>query len=187
MAQRDIKRFIFVIVYLLLISLISLALYFIFKDDPSCFDNKKNQGESGVDCGGPCIPCPEITRLEPLQLKSIEWVHDVEKKFDILAKVTNPNDVFGASKVMYRAQIIGTNSEIIDESSWQSGFVLPGETKYLLVQSFETNALPVDNVNSKVSFEIDQADISWERFKDFEAPNLVINNSRYEQVTGGEV
>ena len=26
-------------------------------DDGTCFDNKKNQGEEGIDCGGPCKSC----------------------------------------------------------------------------------------------------------------------------------
>lgn len=25
---------------------------------PTCTDNRRNQNESGVDCGGPCNPCP---------------------------------------------------------------------------------------------------------------------------------
>ncbi len=27
---------------------------------PSCFDGTKNQGETGIDCGGPCPPCIEM-------------------------------------------------------------------------------------------------------------------------------
>jgi hypothetical protein len=30
----------------------------ISKPIPGCYDNIQNQGESGVDCGGPCQPCP---------------------------------------------------------------------------------------------------------------------------------
>ena len=30
----------------------------ISKPVPDCFDNIQNQGEKGVDCGGPCVPCP---------------------------------------------------------------------------------------------------------------------------------
>ncbi len=26
--------------------------------EPTCYDHIKNQGEEGVDCGGPCSPCP---------------------------------------------------------------------------------------------------------------------------------
>jgi hypothetical protein len=26
-------------------------------EEPSCFDNIQNQNETGIDCGGPCLPC----------------------------------------------------------------------------------------------------------------------------------
>lgn len=187
MAQRDVKRVSIVIIYLLLFSLIAWALYFKFKDDPSCSDGKQNQTEAGVDCGGPCKPCPQITKLEPLQIKDVEWVHDTERRYDLIAAVWNPNDVFGAAKFRYRANIVGADSAIIDQSEWKDNFLLPGESKYLMVQSFGTDALPVDNVSKKVVFEIDADSIVWQRFKDFEEPNLIVNNSRYEQTTGGEV
>lgn len=29
----------------------------ISKPFPDCFDNIQNQGEQGIDCGGPCVPC----------------------------------------------------------------------------------------------------------------------------------
>lgn len=28
---------------------------------PTCFDGIQNQGEEGIDCGGPCPPCEEVT------------------------------------------------------------------------------------------------------------------------------
>jgi len=31
------------------------------KPCPSCFDGIQNQGEEGIDCGGPCKPCPTTT------------------------------------------------------------------------------------------------------------------------------
>lgn len=37
---------------------------------PGCFDNIQNQGEFGIDCGGPCAPCPaKITA----KIDGINW------------------------------------------------------------------------------------------------------------------
>jgi len=33
-------------------------------DPPSCDDGKQNQGEEGIDCGGPCPPCEEPPQQE---------------------------------------------------------------------------------------------------------------------------
>lgn len=187
MAKRDIKRVFIFFVYLVLLALVLLALYFKLKKDPSCFDGKQNQGEAGVDCGGPCVACSEIIKLEPLEIRSVEWVHDTEKKYDVIASVRNPNDSFGGARFLFRANIVDQESQIIDQSNWTEGYILPGETKYLMLQSFETDAFPVDNISKKVVFEIDTDGIKWERFKNFEEPNLIVNNSRYEQIAGAEV
>jgi len=50
-------------------TLVILALVFmgknIFKPKPTCSDNKQNQNEDAVDCGGPCLAC-DLKDLEPL-------------------------------------------------------------------------------------------------------------------------
>lgn len=35
---------------------------------PTCTDNIQNQGETGVDCGGPCTACPEFSCDTPTQI-----------------------------------------------------------------------------------------------------------------------
>ncbi len=44
---------------------------------PTCYDNILNQGEEGVDCGGPCIKCPEVEKpgmVITLARKVIDWI-----------------------------------------------------------------------------------------------------------------
>ena len=185
MAQREIKRLFVIIVYLLLFILAVAVLYFLFKSDPSCFDGRHNQGEEAVDCGGPCVPCPEVTKLQPIEVQAAEWVHDIDNKYDIVAEVRNPNDVFGVARVRYRATVSGASGETIDESGWNDSFILPGETKYFFVQGFETESLSAGD--SSAGILIDSETIDWKRFKDFEAPNLIINNPGYREISGGEI
>ncbi|MBW2995345.1 hypothetical protein KY312_03255, partial [Candidatus Woesearchaeota archaeon] len=35
----------------------------------TCFDNRQNQGETGIDCGGPCRPCPQV----PFEVSPFAW------------------------------------------------------------------------------------------------------------------
>jgi hypothetical protein len=42
---------------------------------PSCYDNIWNQGEAGVDCGGPCAPCPRIEQPAPMPAKDYTWIY----------------------------------------------------------------------------------------------------------------
>jgi len=185
MAQRDVKRVFILIVYMFLFSLFLFVVYFLFKADPSCFDGKRNQGEEAIDCGGPCVPCSEIIKLQPIEVESVEWVYDIENKYDVVAKVVNPNDVFGVARVRYKAIVKNGSEGGPYESRWQENFILPGEAKYLFVQGFEINASLGDS--AEVEIDIDENSIVWERFKSYEEPNLIINNPGYEEVSGGGV
>ena len=56
--MRLLKQFLYGFFYLaILVSLIWLVYSFEFKPAPNCFDGKKNQEETGIDCGGSCISC----------------------------------------------------------------------------------------------------------------------------------
>jgi hypothetical protein len=47
---------------ILLLAIVTITFFGCKKDDKeSCSDGKQNQGETKVDCGGPCPPCPVNT------------------------------------------------------------------------------------------------------------------------------
>lgn len=57
---------------------------------PTCFDNKQNQGEEGVDCGGPCSLICENRAKDPV----VKWQDVLEVNdgiYNAIAYVENPN------------------------------------------------------------------------------------------------
>ena len=48
---------------------------------PSCTDGKKNQGEAGVDCGGPCARLCKVVSLPPI----VHW----QRAFPVTESVYN--------------------------------------------------------------------------------------------------
>ena len=182
MALREAKRLTIIFVYSGLFLLLIGVLYFMFKSDPTCFDGKRNQGEEEVDCGGPCRPCPEVIELASLEVGAPEWVHDIDNKYDAIVKIKNPNDIYGAAYFKYRAVAILDNDEEVKQKLSDTNFILPGEEKYLFVHGFEQEQEP-----KEIRFEIDEQSFSWEKFDNFEEPNFVINNSRYEEKGTGDV
>lgn len=182
MALREAKRLTIIFIYAGLFVLLVAVLYFMFKSDPSCFDGKRNQGEEDVDCGGPCRPCPEIIKLDPLEIGTSEWVHDIDNKYDLMVQIKNPNDVYGAAYFKFRAVARLADNQEIRQKMWDNSYVLPGEEKYVFVHGFELEKEPLE-----VGIELDQDSFSWERFDNFEEPNFVVNNSRYEAKGAGDV
>lgn len=70
---------------------------------PTCSDNIQNQGETGVDCGGPCSPCAEETACEaPLTIYANNILNN---------KVTlNWSLVSGASSYEIQIRLLSNNS-----------------------------------------------------------------------------
>lgn len=73
---------------------------------PSCSDSKQNQGEYGVDCGGPCpYLCKEQT-LPPTVLFT-KAVSSAGNRIDVASIVENKNPDAAAKDVPYRIQLFG--------------------------------------------------------------------------------
>ncbi len=65
--------------------------FFFFYKKPTCSDTIQNQGEAGVDCGGPCAKLCREAYLDPV----IEWVrwqkNQSSGSYNIIAYVNNNN------------------------------------------------------------------------------------------------
>ncbi len=181
MIFRNAKRIIVFLIFLLIIIVFAIVGYFISRPNPTCDDRIQNQGEEKIDCGGPCVACPTIIKLEKLKLTSAEWVHDVDKKHDLVFKLYNPNKDHGASSFRFRALIDDQNGNTI-ETDWEESFILPGEKKHLFITGVQLKNSP-----KKISFEVEPDSINWKKFDDYKEPKLVITNDSYEELTGGKV
>src|SRR3989338_4310772 len=71
-----------------------------FLPEASCTDNRKNQEELGVDCGGPCGPC-ELKDPKPVALYWTRVVPVRENSYDIAVEIENVNEVLSSADVEY--------------------------------------------------------------------------------------
>jgi hypothetical protein len=147
--SRPLKQLLFGLFYLILWVGFGLALYFIyFKPAPTCFDNKQNQKETGIDCGGPCIAC-ELKGLQP-EIISTRFLPAGSQSIILLAEARNPSQNYDL-RLRYRFEVsgrLGTFS-VADET------VLPaGATRYLIFPNFSLPASETKSINLKtVEFE----------------------------------
>ena len=164
--RRRIKQLIYGSGYLAVIFLILFAVYSIwFKLAPTCFDGRKNQGEAGIDCGGPCNTC-EIKTLSPVTASWVKYF-SAESKTIIAAEIKNLNPNYGARKFTYAFDIYGKNEEKI-KTIFGTSFIYPAEIKYL-VEFLEIN--PKDIGKVQISFA-DFNDFDWAPKDDFFKPEI---------------
>ena len=85
-----------------------------FYQTPSCTDDKQNQGESGVDCGGPCSYLCTADAQPPTVLFT-KAVSNSAGRTDIIALVENKNAIAAAKNVPYRIQLYGADRTLLRE------------------------------------------------------------------------
>ncbi len=174
--ERKTKQIIIIATYLLIAV---GAVFFIYKIfwGASCTDGKKNGGEEGIDCGGPCPrPCINTPVLEKPEAISVALI-PYRGKFDVVAEIKNVNDRFGFEKVPY--EILLYKGEEAVGGKKGAIYILPNEVRYLVETGIECKDSP-DSAKVLVEGE------GWAEYKKKEKPKLEILNKTFNYTkTGG--
>lgn len=124
---------------------------------PSCTDNKQNQKEEGVDCGGPCIPCvSKPTSLITHWSRSFKIGESKtgEGLYDMAALVENPNADYVIKSLDYQFKVYDSDNILIGQTrgntfvnqqemflmfnaSMNMGFRIPAKTFLELEDGYE--------------------------------------------------
>lgn len=180
--DREIKRRKIIAIYVLLLTVVVGLLYWSLKSEPTCFDGRKNQGEEGIDCGGLCDLCKVEIKAKDLLVPESVFIYGGPEKYDVLAKVRNPNDKLGSPKFSYKFTLKNAAGNVLAEKEGKN-FILPSETKNIIETNLETQESPQSLV-----VEIKNAE--WINFLDYakaeyESPRLNIYKEGYLPVTSG--
>jgi len=147
-----------------------LAIPYITKP-ATCFDGKQNQGESGVDCSGPCqVICPAEIR-PPVLLWS--RVFPVERGFwNAVAFVENENANLGVEETLYIFRLYDANNIIITERKGRT-YVGPNERFAI----FEPRINVGSRIPTRVFFEF-LSFSDWKRLGDIPKPTLFVRDQK---------
>lgn len=114
--------------YLTFVGLVSTGVYFLyFYAAPTCFDNKQNGEEIGMDCGG--NSCTRICAVSVRQ-PSVVWSKSFEvqpSQFNAVAYVDNVNPVAGTPELQYTFTLSDAAGVITERSGTT---VLPPNSTY---------------------------------------------------------
>lgn len=165
MGKRAVKQIIYGTGFLTVLFLFFIIIYFIWlKPASTCFDNKQNQNETEVDCGGLCIAC-EIRTLAPIEMVWVRYFQ-VNSQTIITAEIKNSNITYGADKFSYNIDIYGKNENKLKNISGNT-FIYPSEIKYLI----EFADIKFSDIGKiKISFD----NINWKTDAEFPRPKAQI-------------
>lgn len=106
------RRFIIIAIVVGFIALVSVILYFILRPPRTCFDGKKNQNETGVDCGGVCsLQCKD--QMKPLTVLWTKTFPVGNGLYDVAALVENQNKEAAVVNFNYNVQLFDNNGRAI--------------------------------------------------------------------------
>lgn len=107
--------------------------FFIFRAgllDPSCQDNRQNQGEEAVDCGGPCVSCA-LREQKPVEIFWTRFVQIRGNTYDVAAEIRNPNVKLAAVAFDYEFKLFDTAGVAVASRRGRA-FLYPSETAHLI-------------------------------------------------------
>jgi hypothetical protein len=167
-----------IILYFLLILFFiigSLVIHKIRNIKPTCFDQKQNGDELGIDCGGVCqLECKSL-----MQEENILWQrsYEIDKGFyNSVAYIENQNVYSGVKKVNYAFKLFDKNRILIAE---RSGETYIEQNRAFVV--FEQNIPVGEKIPVYTTFEF-TSQIFWHRVdqnvKDMNIEVLEMNLNR---------
>lgn len=178
MEKRDAKKIIIIFMYFLIFVAFFLFIYFWLKPEETCFDQKKNQNEQGVDCGGVCQKKCNLLPQFDLSIGATGFVESgISGKYDLFGEVSNLNNDFGSGNFSYEFDIKDSSGATLNKFSGKS-FILPGEKKYLVATNVLAELIPKEIV-------LTVSDVKWEEFVNYEKPQLKIINRNYQETNSG--
>lgn len=183
MVSRSGKRLIIILIYLLILGLLVFLISRKYIVGPNCFDGKQNQDEKGIDCGGVCEQivkggnfgkCEESISARKIIMndEDVRLIYGGENLYDLVVKVNNPNELYGAKSFDYVVELKNKNGEVVVKREGNS-FILPLETKYLVEIGLETR-------EKIVSFNVSiKPNVDWVKFTEFKTPKVTIQNQKF--------
>ncbi len=128
---RRLKQFVYLLLFLIFWSAVAGAFYWAYlKPVPSCVDHKQNQGEEGVDCGGPCTQFCIPATLAPVQVVGEPRVFQpTPQRVSVAVKLQNPNADFAARSFSYTVTVYGETGKSFTMAG--SSYIYAGDIEYL--------------------------------------------------------
>lgn len=166
-----VKKQIFYFTIVLLVFLLALFFVYLRITAPTCSDGRQNQGEVGIDCGGPC----EKECLGEIKDLIVLWnkVFKIGKgSYDAVILVENPNPFLSLPSVKYQLKVYDNNNILITVRAGET-FINPGETFPI----FETNIDTGERLPAKIFIEFEK-NLKWERLVK-ERPSFVISKKQF--------
>jgi hypothetical protein len=179
MNSQLLRRIAIILGYLLFFGLVGFLIHLLISPKETCLDGKKNQSETGVDCGGVCSPCKVSSVGKDLVIGEKTFVPAGNNTFDLVVRVSNPNDTIGVASFHFVAKLQDADGNVVATKEGND-YLLPADSKYVIGLGLraQNNVAP-----TQVEFAISQ--VSWSQLSNLEKPQLNVYNKKFGPESSG--
>lgn len=191
--SRIVKQLLYGFFHLGIFALLLFVFYFLLlRPAPTCIDNKQNQGEEAIDCGGPCEACA-IKKLKPLQALPLQLFDAGDGRTTVLIQMQNLNPNYGARSFRYAMRFADREgTELL--TSTRTATIYAGELRGIVIptlaidfKKISKSSVVVDNVTWESSATLVRPEVQTRELKTVvgagdkfaSVEGLVQNNSPY--------
>lgn len=172
--ERRLKQFIFGLLYVLIFLGIGYLLFLAWAPKPSCNDQKHNQGEEDVDCGGPCAACQKGASLVIRQ--SGAFTIPGTNRTSFLMEVKNTSSDLWVRKFSYTIGVYNILGAAIPITSGES-FVPPGGLRRIIVVGVNIDARDIYKIIPTIS------NVRWSNAKEFISEPIRLDGVKTEKMS----
>lgn len=146
-AQR--RKTTYVISILFVVAAVSaFFLFIVLNKKPTCFDGIKNQGEQGIDCGGPCNILCRAQYNDPVIIWGPRWAKVLSSgTYNFLTYAQNPNIGAGAYSVSYLFKVYDKDNILLYQKTGTT--YIPPNNNFVI---FDDNINLNDKIPARTEF-----------------------------------
>lgn len=137
------RQLIYLIIFLTIIFLFGFVISYPYLNKaPTCFDNKQNNDETGVDCGGSCLRAciQEQDEIAVLWARSFRVI---QGRYNALAYLENKNRTTAVNKINYTFRFADKDNVYIGKRDGQT-YIPPGGKFAIFEPAIDVgNSIPV--------------------------------------------
>ena len=176
-AQRRKATYIFSILAIFTIIFI-IILFGFFNKTPTCSDGIQNQGETGIDCGGPCSVLCRAEYNNPVVVWGPRWAKVLGSgTYSFLTYIQNPNIGVGAYNVPYQLKVYDKDSVLLYEKN--SVAYIPPNNNFVI---YEDNISLNDKIPVRVKFEFTESPV-WQKIDSMESSITAVSKNLINEDT----
>lgn len=139
---------------------------------PTCFDNRQNGYEAGLDCGGTCdIRCS--SEVSPLVVLWSRAIPVSKTTYDLVAMVSNKNIDNAAHSISYVFTVYDSKGLVMQEVKGET--LAPVDGDFPIIQQ----SVPLSGVPREVTLQV-KDDLHYRVHEKPTSPTLRISNEHYE-------